>query len=492
MTEDISPRVKTLESNYLYKNIIEPTQNIALFIGEFEKGDINSPQLISNELEFKHYFGRAMDFNFNDWYQVYNYLQYPGNPQIYVCRTAGRNNKKASNNGNIANSPGVWGNLLTVEIYSKNQFNDYLKNIFGFYSYLEVTEEYMILIKRKEQIVENFMLSYNKDLKSNYLEQINLETGIFKLYGGNSEQPTESDYRESFEIFSKENYEIDIVISPEDYNEVVIDYVESRKDCIGFLGIPRKFIDFLYVNGVNLATEDGKLIIFSMAELKYKLKNSDYSIIKEYINSLKRSTYCIMCFGFKVQIDGFSNDKKIINTIGDIAGLKAKASSRTPWGIGAGIEKGKIQGFEDFVMKVNKTESDILYELGVNVLSNGTLMSQKLFIEEDSKVNRVHQRNIFNYLERATEKLTRKYLFLENNRQLRGQVATEIKIILEDMLSSGGIESGKVYVTSENIKNVEKIIININIKIPGIIEFVKIQMHNIGGDFNIVNEFIGE
>lgn len=487
MTEDISPNVKILESTYNSNNIIEPTMNIALFVGEFEKGNINEPQLISSELEFKHYFGRALDFNFNSWYQVYNYLQYPGSPKIWVCRTSGRNNIKASNNGNIANSPGVWGNLLTVEIYHKNNFNSYLKNIFGFYSQSEVTEDYLVLVKRKEQIVENFMLSYNKNLKSNYLEQINLEEGVYKLSNGFSDTAVASDYAETFDIFSKEDYEIDIVISPEDYNDIVIDYVEKRKDCVAFLGIPRRFIDFLYVNGVNLATEDGKLIIFSLSELKYKLKKDDYLNIKQYINSLKRSSYAIMSFGFKTQLDGFTNERKIINVIGDLAGLKAASSNRNPWSIGAGIEKGRIKLFDEFVMKMSKKESDDFYDIGVNVISNGVLMSQKLFIEEDSKISRLHQRNIFNYLERASEKLMRKYLFNNNTRQLRATVATEIKRLLEDMLSSGAIESGRVEVTS---KNTDKISININIKIPGIVEFVKIGIYNSGNSISTTNEFI--
>lgn len=487
MTEDISPNIKILESTYIQNNIIDPTMNIALFVGEFEKGNINEPQLISNELEFKHYFGRAVDFNFNNWYQVYNYLQYPGTPKIWVCRTSGRNNVKASNNGNIANSPGIWGNLLTIEIYHKNNFNNYLKEIFGFYSQSEVTEEYLVLVKRKEQIVENFMLSYNKNLTSNYLEQINLEEGIFKLTDGYSDEAVASDYAETLSIFTKEDYEIDIVISPEDYNDVVIDYVENRKDCIAFLGIPRRFIDFLYVNGVNLATEDGKLIIFSLAELKYKLKKDDYINIKQYINSLKRSSYCIMNFGFKTQFDGFTNERKIINIMGDLAGLKAASSSRIPWAIGAGIERGRIKLFEEFIMKVSKSESDEFYEMGVNVISNGILMSQKLFIEEDSKISRLHQRNIFNYLERASEKLMRRYLFDNNTRLLRATVATELKRLLEDMLSSGGIESGSVQVTS---KNSDKIIININIKIPGIVEFVKIGIYNSGNSISTINEFI--
>ena len=69
MTEDISPNVKLLESNFEYNSNINPTQNIALYVGEFEKGPINEPILITSQLQFKLIFGRALDFNYNHWYQ---------------------------------------------------------------------------------------------------------------------------------------------------------------------------------------------------------------------------------------------------------------------------------------------------------------------------------------------------------------------------------------------------------------------------------------
>ena len=74
MTEDISPNVSILESNSIINTNIYPTQNIAMYIGEFEKGAIDEPVLISSPLQFKQTFGRSLDFNYNHWYQVYNYL----------------------------------------------------------------------------------------------------------------------------------------------------------------------------------------------------------------------------------------------------------------------------------------------------------------------------------------------------------------------------------------------------------------------------------
>lgn len=487
MTEDISPAVKTFESNYILNNNINPTQNIALFVGEFEKGNINEPKLITSALEFKLEFGRATDLNFNDWYQVYNYLQYPGSPKIWVCRTSGEVNTNAYNNGTVANSPGSWGNLLTVEIYHKNNFDSYLNGVFNVYDTRELND-YLVIIRRKENIVENFSINLDTELNSNYISTINLQEGVYKLYGGYSDPATIVDYTESFNLFSKENYEIDIVIAPEYYNEAVIDFVENRKDCIGFLSIPRQIIEYLMINGVNLATEDGRLIVLSIKN--FMATKADYDTIVNYIEKLQKSMYCFMTLGFKIQMDGFSGTKRIVNVSGDIAGLKAASSSINPWGVGAGIERGTVKNAEGYTMKLKKSEADKLYKLGVNTLSNGVLMSQKLFISSDTIVSRLNQRCILNHLERSTEKLTRYYIFDENTRNTRATVAMALKKMLEDILSSGGITAGKVVVTTDKSN---KIIINIYIKMPFITDFVKVGLLNTGtNSIMFINELTKE
>ena len=105
-------------------------------------------------------------------------------------------------------------------------------------------------------------------------------------------------------------------------------------------------------------------------------------------------------------------------------------------------------------------------------------------------VTRLHQRCVLNYLERVLEKLTRQYIFNENTRQIRATIAMAIKRVLEDILSSRGIEAGKVIVTS-NSEN--KIVINIYIKIPFIVETVRIGLLNSGtNSITVINELIKE
>ena len=63
------------------------TQEVGFFMGTFEKGPVNVPISITSTSEFKTIFGRGIGIFKNDWYQVYNYLQYSS--AIIVIRVVG-------------------------------------------------------------------------------------------------------------------------------------------------------------------------------------------------------------------------------------------------------------------------------------------------------------------------------------------------------------------------------------------------------------------
>ena len=482
----LSPGVDIEKSNFIPSTLVESSLNIAAFVGEFEKGPILEPILITNILEFKQIFGRSLEWNYNTWYQIYNYLQYPGSPKIWICRVSGNSNK-ANNNGNIVKTPGSWGNMITVEIYNSLDLltSSYLQNVFNINDNLitQNLKQYLIIVKRKEKIVETFNVQTSDEIDSFYLEHINLEYGIYKLEDGYENQANVDNITEGYSLFSKENYEIDIVLSDERYNEIAIDFVEERKDCIAFLGIPREFIKVINVNNNTLLTESGLTIKISSDEFKYSLKNTiseiDYDKVLSYIKYLKRSQFVFFTFGFKYQLDRFTGKNRLINVVGDIAGLKAAASANNPWTPGVGVEKGKIKEFISIPMKVDKLKTDELYKLGVNVLQNDILITQKLFLEEQNKINRLHQRNILNYLERASGKLLRKYVFQLNERWVRANIANELKRLLEDIMGNRGIEGAKVIVKPDTLDE-NKIIINIYIKIVNTVEFVNLRVSNVG------------
>lgn len=68
----------------------------ACFAGDFVKGPVNVPTLISSVQELKDTFGNPTKFNYNQWYQVFNFLQYSGS--IYVVRAADLNGTPEQSN----------------------------------------------------------------------------------------------------------------------------------------------------------------------------------------------------------------------------------------------------------------------------------------------------------------------------------------------------------------------------------------------------------
>lgn len=84
----LSPGVQ-VTTNDLSQVTTAAGDSAACFCGDFTKGPVNVPTLISSVSELKEIFGSPTKANYNQWYQVYNFLQYSGS--IYVVRAADLN-----------------------------------------------------------------------------------------------------------------------------------------------------------------------------------------------------------------------------------------------------------------------------------------------------------------------------------------------------------------------------------------------------------------
>jgi phage tail sheath protein FI len=85
MPEFLSPGayVEEIDASNISPSV---SNSIAVFAGNFAKGLIDQYILITNVDELITYFGLPNNTNFNEWYQVYNLLQYSN--KIYVTRAA--------------------------------------------------------------------------------------------------------------------------------------------------------------------------------------------------------------------------------------------------------------------------------------------------------------------------------------------------------------------------------------------------------------------
>lgn len=65
------------------------SSSIGVFAGDFVKGPVGAYTLINTSQELEDYYGKPINENYNDWYQVYNYLTYAS--QIYISRAGNSN-----------------------------------------------------------------------------------------------------------------------------------------------------------------------------------------------------------------------------------------------------------------------------------------------------------------------------------------------------------------------------------------------------------------
>lgn len=527
-----NPNVNISEINRSYRPF-QQNNDIAAFVGFFEKGPVNKPIFITSVYEFKMIFGRATAINQNDWYQVYNYLQYASG--IYVIRSLGIGSSNANSSGSadiyfqtreefeeikeslefpinkflsfVAQSPGEWGNLLKVAVFTKAEYDQNVEVYDGVYAqdiftFME-NDYYGIVVFRNNKVVEKYY-KYLEDIKDINDESYYVYTtfkgnknidilpsygdNIYILDGGLSVLPSSIDLMESYEILENtDRYDIDIIIGNDRDNNLAINSAERRKDCIAFIGIPVSIFIVLAVtmNGSEfiLHTEKGDVIVLNSTKTfeSYRLSSKDISKVDSYINIIANSEYCHFTLNIKRIYDKFSGDYILVNIAGDTAGLKAQASVKSPWNPSAGLEKGQIKNYDKIYLDVNKNQIYKYLKMGVNCISTngGYVISQKTYTTKPTSFDRVNTRALFNYLERNTKKLLRNFVFEENTYQLRGLIATEIKRFLVSVKANDGIESGKVHV-KEGSSN--EIIIDIYVKPKYVAEFIQLRMINVGTD----------
>jgi hypothetical protein len=524
-----SPSIKTSTFETRKSYIPSITNEVGAFVGYFEKGPIHDPVFITNINQFKQIFGRGIGLFHNDWYQVYNYLQYSSG--IWVVRAAGSRQYNANNLGQIsiqndedweeqydsietptdgirviAKTPGEAGNLISIAYihYEQYQLNVVLN---GEISAQDAFSHFQdgrrgLVVFRNNKIMETY---YFDDWETTVLDDSKYcyfkfdvefrftnpafqgDTGeisgssLINLEQGSTNLAVDTDLEECYELLAnKGSYDIDIVIGNQLDNNLAINLAESRRDCIAFIGLPTSLFIFLksefnYNNEVIYTEEGEPLALF---DIKHSKNFSITEDIREYLLTVQNSQFVHFTMNIKNQYDGFTGKNKLVNIAADTAGLKAQASLIAPFTPGAGLEKGVIKNGEIF-LNISKTDKDKLYKKGLNIIDGSILTTQKTFYTKASAFNRINVRSMFNHLERAVEKVARKYVFEENKEAVRRSISSEVKRILVDMKSNKGIQAGRVYAYPDD-NNPNLINVDITVKPTYMTEFINLRMNNVG------------
>jgi hypothetical protein len=396
----------------------------------------------------------------------------------------------------FAKTPGAWGNDIEVAIIQKSNFdnnvtiknNNTAKSIFNYF-----TEGYFgVVVFYKGELKETFYTNNVNTIFSDYIylisnfEEDTLIVGGTSLYGenilslslGNDAFVGESDLIEAYSLFeNKDEYDIDIIIGNELYNQAAIELAEKRRDCIAFIGMPTQIYEFLSDHEGNaILTEDNKGVSVVRTRFSYNLTPYDEQIILNYIDTVQQSQFVHFTVNIKEQFDVYSGKNRYVNIAADTAGLKAQASKNTPWSVGAGLERGLIKNAKEIHLKFK--EPGMVFDKGVNFIQGGALMSQRTFITTPTSFDRVNIRSVFNHVEKECARMLRHYVFELNDRQMRGRIASNIKQYLENVKAARGIDAGKVIVTGDH--NTVKI--DVYIKPTYVAEFIQLRMTNTGQD----------
>jgi hypothetical protein len=415
-----------VQVNEIDLSIIVPTVSTAIgaFSGEFVKGPLNQYVLITNVDDLKLYFGKPNSSNYNDWYQVYNFLQYAD--KCYVSRVGDEQAMKnavgelASDGATIltavpnlvmndedyelsetsypfvdvatskfkffARTPGTWGNNIRVIVANEAALSKKGQELYPnsgivlgdlFQQNIDQTNgEIVVVVMDGTTIVERFIVSVNptaldsKNGKSLYIEKVI--------------------NRASSYIYVKDNVSLTYPVT--DVNAVIKDLVLTQGangDLTGkyglaydvFANIEDLDIDIVIANEKahrEVATLCGqrKDCIGFLGALRDDVVGIKPSIAVE--NMVQYVTvdlnigdaigkYNAYFGNYKYQYSTELDEYMWVNIAGDVAGLRALANTAlNTWDASAGIDNGSLRNCIKLAINPNQGMRDILYKNMIN------------------------------------------------------------------------------------------------------------------------------
>lgn len=506
--------------------------SVAFYSGDFEKGLMNVPTLVSNAKQFKNLFG--VPKNLNDWYTVYNYLQYAGN--IYVNRIKPEDSGNAlvylgtsysprlniqsldefnETNGNLAlpprcpvaffaRTPGEWGNKLSVMMITYEQVEENVV-LFGntraksVIKYMK-DKELAVVILRNDIIVETFVKSPEKfndiNVESNYIYVKIMDaltnSGLSGSTDGNlfyidSNIGLYDGLISYLNAIRPAFYGNDMIRLSNGYTgEVTPDLVgssyellESKEEYIIDVVIGNEMNNYGAYNLVEKRKDCIAIIGTPNFQTDVVNKTIEYSY-------LYPSQYVVLVSNYKKQRDGFTNKEILVNLAGDVAGIRVKTDNEHGFYIAAaGYQRGTLREAE-LVHRFSTFENAAFLSNNINYFNNINgiiyLESQNTNFEGNSFSN-VNIRHTFNKIERESELQFRQFVFEENNDFTRNRISSFLKSYLDTIKYSNGIEDYKVICDRTNNTTVSSgndLVVDIMIKPKFAVQYIQIRVTNAG------------
>lgn len=380
------------------------------------------------------------------------------------------------------------------------------------YEYTPSGTEIGIMIKMGDEIKEVFTVDFDETArdynnKSTYIETVinnqsnyifikdnttsdkmidnkvhaigGVTTGVLMLELATDSEIQADDLLNAYEVFdNKEELDIDIVIGNElDAGVSAKNLVETRKDCIAFIG----------ANYADTVGHKSATVITKLTDWRKK-GSINYN-----------NMFVVACGNYKYQYDRYADKYRWVNIAGDIAGLRAQTSmNRASWWASAGLERGQIKNVTKLAFNPTQGQRDLLYKNGINPICSfpgqGTVMwGQKTLLSKPSSFDRVNVRGLFNTMERALSKMAKYQVMEFNDNFTRNRIVSMVKPYLSSVQAGRGIQDFLVICDESNntpdVISRNQLVVDIYIKPTYVAEFIQLRFTNAGT--NSFSEVIG-
>ena len=370
----------------------------------------------------------------------------------------------------------MWGNDIQVGIGVKSDFDNNSQVMEGVvindqFEYTPSDKEVAIVVIYKGTIVETFLASMTEGAKdynnkSMYIEDVinrqssyiyckvntaiadmpksSLHNNLIELKYGEDGVPSKGDIVSAYtDIFSsKEEIDIDIVISNEIANKEIADFCKLRGDVIGYAGAS-------YSDVVSVSNAKGvENLLTARSAGEFNFDNKYFTIIGNY--------------GYIY--DSYNDKNRWINLAGASAGIRASTTNTTqPWYAAAGLNQGTYTDIIKLAFNPNQGNRDQLYKNNINPVVSFpgqgiVLWGQKTATSKPSSFDRVNIRMLFNYAERKIANSARYIIFEQNDDTTRNSFVSMVTPLLDGIKANRGIEDYRVICDTSN--NTPQVIAN--------------------------------
>lgn len=224
-----------------------------------------------------------------------------------------------------------------------------------------------------------------------------------------------------------------------------------------------------------------------------------YWALRHQFELCNTSYATVPCNWVKVY-DNFSTQNVWVPASGFTAALMASADAEIgPWSAAAGYDRGALRGIVDIAFSPNQRQRDDLYKINLNAITQFqgqgiALFGQKTLSRLPSAFDRVNVRRLFLYLEKATNKTVKYFVFEPNSVFTRSRVVNTLSPIFERVKASDGIYDYIIICDERNntpdIIDNNDMVVDIYIKPTRTAEFITVNFIATRTDANF-EELIG-